>query len=71
MKLKSLEDQASPPEKRRIASSLEDASDSLQNSLDSAKSMFAAQIEKRGEEKDKEKLDRQEARAKEKHQPEQ
>lgn len=70
-RLKSLDDHASPPEKRRIESSLENASDSLQSSLDSAKSMLAAQIEKRGEEKDKEKLDRQEAKAKEKQQPQQ
>jgi hypothetical protein len=71
-KLRSLEDSATPPEKRRIAIALEDASDSLQSSMDSAKSMLAAQIEKRGEEKDKEKLDRQEANAKGKRrQPEQ
>lgn len=64
-KLKPLEDDATPPEKRRIAISLEDASDSLQSSLESAKTMLAGQIEKRGEEKDKEKRDRQEAKAKE------
>lgn len=71
-KLKSLGDDATAPEKRRIAISLEDASDSLESSMDSAKAMLAAQIEKRGEEKDKEKLDRQEAKAKERQgQPEQ
>ena len=59
-------------EKKRIAISLEDASDSLQSSIESAKSMLAGQIEKRGEEKDKEKLDRQEAKAKERQsQPQQ
>ncbi len=61
-KLKSLESRASPEEKRRIAIALEDATDSLQGSIESAKAMLASQLEKRGEEKDKEKLDRQEAK---------
>ncbi len=61
-KLKSLESRASPEEKRRIAISLEDATDSLQSSIESAKAMLASQIAKLGEEKDKEKLDRQEAK---------
>lgn len=69
-KLKPLENSASPEEKRRIAIALEDATDSLQSSMDSAKVMLASQLEKRGEEKDKEKLDRQEAKQRQ-GQPEQ
>jgi hypothetical protein len=66
-KLKAVEDTATAPEKQHISVSLEDATDSLQSSMESAKAMLAAQIEKRGEEKDKQKLDRQEAKAKEGH----
>jgi hypothetical protein len=60
-KLKTLGDNATPPQKRRIAAALEDAFDSLQSSMEGANAMLASQIAKRGEEKNKEDLDRQEA----------
>ena len=60
-KLKALEDHATPSEKRGMAAALEDASESLQDSMEGAKALLAGQIEKRGEEKDKKKLNRQEA----------
>ncbi|HVJ04792.1 MAG TPA: hypothetical protein VM578_03915 [Candidatus Saccharimonadales bacterium] len=61
-KLKVLDDNASPLQKRRFAAALEDASDSLRTSTESARAMLADQIEKKGEEKNKEKLDRQDAK---------
>lgn len=60
-KLNALNDTATPMQKRRFSAALEDASDSLQSSTESARTMLADQIEKKGEEKDKEKLDRKEA----------
>jgi predicted nucleic acid-binding Zn-ribbon protein len=61
-KLKTLSDNATPLQKRRIAAALEDASDSLHSSTESARAMLADQLEKKGEEKNKEKLDRDEAK---------
>jgi hypothetical protein len=61
-KLKSLDDNATPLQKRRFAAALEDASDSLRASTESARAMLADQLQKKGEEKNKEKLDRQEAK---------
>jgi hypothetical protein len=49
--------QATALQKRRFGAALEDASDSLQSSTESANAMLAAQIAKRGEEKNKAKLD--------------
>ncbi len=63
-KLKALDGNATPLQKRRFAAALEDASDSLNSSMESAHAMLADQLEKKGEEKDKEKLDRQEAKEK-------
>jgi hypothetical protein len=60
-KLNALNDTATPLQKRRFLAALEDASDSLQSSTESARTMLADQIEKKGEEKDKQKLDRKEA----------
>ncbi len=61
-KLKALGDNSSPLQRRRFAAALEDASDSLHTSTESARAMLADQIEKKGEEKNKEKLDRQDAK---------
>jgi hypothetical protein len=57
-KLNALNDTATPLQKRRFSAALEDASDSLQSSTESARSMLDDQIAKKGEEKNKEKLDR-------------
>lgn len=61
-KLEALSDNATSLQKRRLAAALADASDSVKGSSDGARAMLAKQIAKRGEEKNKEKLDRQEAR---------
>ncbi len=61
-KLKVLGDNASPLQKRRFAAALDDASDSLRTSTETARAMLADQIEKKGEEKNKEKLDRHDAK---------
>jgi DNA repair exonuclease SbcCD ATPase subunit len=61
-KLTSLNDNATPLQKRRFAAALEDASDSLKTSTESARAMLADQLQKKGEEKNKEKLDRQDAK---------
>lgn len=61
-KLEALNESATPLQKRRLAAALEDALDSVKASSESARAMLADQIEKKGEEKDKEKLDRREAR---------
>lgn len=60
-KLNALNDNATPMQKRRFSAALEDVLDSMQSSTESARAMLADQIEKKGEEKDKEKLDRKEA----------
>jgi hypothetical protein len=60
-KLSALDANSTPLQKKRFAAALEDATDSLKSSSESARSMLADQIEKKGEEKDKGKLDRQEA----------
>jgi len=62
-KLKALDDTATPLQKRRFAAALEDASDSLESSTDSARAMLADQIAKKGEEKKNDKADRQEVQA--------
>jgi hypothetical protein len=56
-KLEALSNNATPLQKRRFAAALEDASDSIKSSTESARAMLADQIEKKGEEKNKEKLD--------------
>ena len=61
-KLEALSDNATSQQKRRLAAALADASDSVKSSSDGARAMLADQIAKKGEEKNKEKLDRQEAR---------
>jgi predicted nucleic acid-binding Zn-ribbon protein len=61
-KLKALDDNTTALQKRRFAAALEDAADSIKSSTESARVMLANQIEKKGEEKNKEKLDRQEAK---------
>lgn len=61
-KLKSLSDNATPLQKRRFATALEDAIDSLSTSTESARATLADQLQKKGEEKNKEKMDRQEAK---------
>jgi len=60
-KLKLLDASATPLQKRRFAAALADATDSIQSSTESARALLADQIEKKGEEKNKEKLDREEA----------
>ncbi len=62
VKLKALDATATPMQKRRFFAALEDASDSIRTSSESARAMLADQLEKKGEEKHKEKLDRQESR---------
>ena len=54
-KLQALNDPADPLQKRRFAESLEDASDALQGSTEGARAMLAGQLEKKGEEKNKQK----------------
>jgi hypothetical protein len=55
-KLKALSDNATPLRKHRIAVALEDASDSLHDSTESARAMLADQLEKKGAEKNDEKV---------------
>ncbi len=62
-KLAELGESATPLQKRRFAAALEDASDSLKTSSESARAMLADQIQKKGEAKDKDKGDRDEAKA--------
>lgn len=61
-KVDAIRDSATPLQMRRFSAALEDVSDSLKTSSDSARAMLADQIEKKGEEKNKEKLDRQDAK---------
>lgn len=61
-KLEALSDNATSLQKRRLAAALADASDAVKSSSEGARAMLAEQIAKKGEEKNKEKLDRQEAR---------
>ena len=61
-KLAELNTQATPAQRRVFAASMEDAAESISSSTDSAKAMLADQIAKKGEEKDKEKLDKEEAK---------
>lgn len=60
-KLSALNDTATPLQKRRFVAALEDASDSLQSSTESARALLADQIAKKGEEKSKQKVDRRNA----------
>jgi chromosome segregation ATPase len=60
-KLDALNNTALPLQKRRFSAALEDASDSLQSSTESARAMLADQIEKKGEETNKGKRDRHDA----------
>ena len=57
-KLKTLRESASPLQKRGFAAALDDASDALDGSAESARTMLADQLAKKGEEKDKEKHDK-------------
>jgi hypothetical protein len=50
-KLKALSDAATPLQKRAFAAALEDASDSITSSAQSARAMLADQVAKKGEEK--------------------
>ncbi len=59
-KLKALDENSTPLQKRRFGAALEDAVDSVQSSSESAQAMLADQIVKKGEEKSKEKSNRQE-----------
>ncbi len=59
-KLQALNNHADPLEKRRFAESLEDATDALQGSTEGARAMLAGQLEKKGEEKNKQKRARPE-----------
>ena len=61
--LKAVGDSATPARKRRFAVALKDASDALQASTEAAREMLASQLEKKGEEKNKQKLDRREAQS--------
>jgi hypothetical protein len=61
-KLKTLNDNATPLQRKRFAAALEDATESLRSSTESARAMLADQLEKKGEEKNKGKLDRQDAK---------
>jgi hypothetical protein len=54
-KLKALSDAATPLQKRNFAGALADASDSLSSSAESARTMLADQLAKKGEDKSKEK----------------
>lgn len=60
--LDGLRENATALQKRHLAAALADAVDSVKNSSDSARTMLAGQIEKKGEDKNKEKLDHQEAK---------
>ena len=61
-KLAALDQNATPIQKRRFAVALADARESMETSTQSAHSMLADQIAKKGEEKNKEKLDQQDAK---------
>lgn len=61
-KLDALDQNATPLQQRRFAAALADAVDSLETSTESARAMLADQIAKKGEEKNKEKLDQQESK---------
>jgi hypothetical protein len=58
-KLAALSESATPLRKRRIAAALEDATDSLTSSTESARAMLADQLQKKGEEKTKDKSEHQ------------
>jgi hypothetical protein len=60
-KIDALNDAATPLQKRRFSAALEDASDSLRSSTETARAMLADQIEKKGEEKSKGKQAREDA----------
>lgn len=62
-KLSELGESATPMQKRRFAAALEDASDSLKTSSESARAMLADQIQKKGEAKGKDKGDHDDAKA--------
>lgn len=59
-KLEALNESTTPLQKRQLSAALEDALDSVRTSRESAQTMLAGQIEKKGE--DKEKPDRRETR---------
>jgi len=61
-KLTALDQNATPVQKRRLAIALQDVTDSLETSAENARAMLADQIQKKGEERGKERLDRKEAR---------
>jgi hypothetical protein len=56
-KLAALNESATPMQKRHFSAALEDATESLKTSTESANAMLADQIAKKGEEKSKEKSD--------------
>jgi len=58
-KLAALNETATPLQKRRIAAALEDATDSLTTSMESARAMLADQLQKKGEEKNSGKSEHQ------------
>ena len=62
-KLAELGESATPMQKRRFAAALEDDSDSLKTSSESARAMLADQIQKKGEAKGKDKSDHDDAKA--------
>lgn len=62
LKLQALSDNATPLQKRRFGAAVLDASESVKSSSEGARAMLTEQTAKRGEEKNKQKLDRQEAR---------
>lgn len=62
--LQALDAGATPLQKRAFAAALEDAQEAVKSSTENAKAMLADQIAKKGEEKNKEKLDKQEAKEK-------
>jgi len=59
-KLRALSDHADPLEKPRFAEALEDVSDALQDSMEGARAMLTGQLEKKGQEKNKQKSARPE-----------
>lgn len=61
-KLETLNASATPLQKRRLAAALEDALESVKSSSESAQAMLTDQVAKKGEEKDKGKPERREAR---------
>ena len=62
--LQALDAGATPLQKREFSAALEDAQEAVKTSTESAKAMLADQLAKKGEEKDKDKLDKQEAKEK-------